>query len=414
MNRSFYALLVSQTSTNLGFALYTMVVVLHLYNGTGSTTLAAGVTLVSVVSRMISTIYLPTISDKLSLPKLLMASQSGQLVLLIVLFVLFFQELSSAMILAILLLLGVISFLNGFFSPVKSSIVKSIVSEANRMRANSLISSVDQTFLFAGWTFGGVLLAFAGKQTTLILTICLFLTSMVCMSLINVNSSSTNIQSQESLIMRLTTGWKYLFKHKGLRILIIMDLMEAWVGTIWIGAVTLTYVEDALGKGEIWWGYINGGYYLGTILGGFLAYRFSNVMHGRLTVFLMIGSATFGILTFMYGFISEPFIALLLVCWMGPSYQLRDLAQETMFQNSADERTLTKILAARSTLIQLIFIFSILGIGILTDLIGVRLVYIFSGLLLIVSSLFGIINLHIRKLGSSLESEGYKQEIIEK
>lgn len=391
-----------------------MVVVLHLYNGTGSTTLAAGVTLVSVVSRMISTIYLPTISDKLSLAKLLMASQSGQLVLLIVLFVLFFQELSSAMILAILLLLGFISFLNGFFSPVKSSIVKSIVSEANRMRANSLISSVDQTFLFAGWTFGGVLLAFAGKQTTLILTICLFLTSMVCMSLINVNSSRANIQSQESLIMRLTTGWKYLFKHKGLRILIIMDLMEAWVGTIWIGAVTLTYVEDALGKGEIWWGYINGGYYLGTILGGFLVYRFSKVMHGRLTVFMMIGSTTFGILTFMYGFISEPFIALLLVYWMGPSYQLRDLAQETMFQNSADERTLTKILAARSTLIQLIFIFSILGIGILTDLIGVRLVYIFSGLLLIVSSLFGIINLHIRKLGSSLESEGYKQEIIGK
>ena len=52
MNRSFYALLISQTSTNLGFALYTMIVVLHLFNETGSTALSAAVTLVSVIARM--------------------------------------------------------------------------------------------------------------------------------------------------------------------------------------------------------------------------------------------------------------------------------------------------------------------------------------------------------------------------
>jgi hypothetical protein len=184
-----------------------------------------------------------------------------------------------------------------------------------------------------------------------------------------------------------------------------MDLMEAWVGTLWVGAVTLTYVQDALGKGETWWGYINGGYYLGTILGGILVYRFSKVLQGRLTSFMLFGSAAFGILTFAYGFVSEPFIALLLVLLMGPSYQMRDLAQETIFQNSAEEGTLTKILSARSTLVQLIFIASILGIGALTDLIGVRLVYILSGCLLIFSSIFGFINLQLRKKGTSLENE---------
>ena len=89
-------------------------------------------------------------------------------------------------------------------------------------------------------------------------------------------------------------------------------------------------------------------------------------------------------------------------------YQIRDLAQETMFQNSAAESTLTKIISAKSTLVQLIFIFSILGIGALTDLIGVRLVYILSGCLLILSSLFGYIHLHIRRKGISLESDSLK------
>ncbi|WP_156478356.1 MFS transporter, partial [Cytobacillus firmus] len=202
MNRSFFALLVSQTTTNLGFALYTMVVVLHLFDKTGSTTLAATVTLVSVVSRMISTIFLPIISDKFKPPKLLMYSQMSQLILLFVLFELFLQVINTINIIIIFILLGFISFFNGFFSPVKSSIVKSIVSRSHRVKANSLISSVDQTFLFAGWTFGGVLLAFLGKQNTLFITICLIIISILSLSLVKANMSS-KVESQEGIITRI-------------------------------------------------------------------------------------------------------------------------------------------------------------------------------------------------------------------
>jgi hypothetical protein len=88
---------------------------------------------------------------------------------------------------------------------------------------------------------------------------------------------------------------------------------------------------------------------------------------------------------------------------MGPSYQFRDLALETMFQNSAGEKILTKILAAKNSLVQLIIIFSVIGIGLLTDLIGVRLVYILSGCLLMSSALFGFFHLYIRKKGECLE-----------
>lgn len=405
MNRSFYALLVSQTSTNLGFALYTMVVVMHLYNETDSTTLSAAVTFISIISRMVSGIVLSSVSDRFKLPALLMFSQLAQLVFLSGLFILFFfHELSLAIVILIFIFLFCISFFNGFFLPIKSSIVRAIVPENTRVKANSLLSSVDQTFLFAGWTLGGVLLTFLGKEITLLITFVLILISVGCLSVLKVNHASS-IKSQGRLISGFTTGWKYLFQHKGLRIVIIMDLMESWVGTIWIGAVTLTYVEEVLGKSETWWGYINGGYYLGTILGGFMVYRLAKVMKGRLTAFMLMGSAMFGLLTFAYGFASNSYLALFLVLLMGPSYQIRDLAQENMFQNSTDEKTLTKILAVRSTLVQFIFAFSIIAVGALTDLIGVRLVYILSGGLLIFSSLFGFVHLQIGKKGLSLETE---------
>ncbi|WP_264740434.1 MFS transporter [Cytobacillus firmus] len=403
MNRSFYALLVSQTATNLGFALYTMAVVLHLYNETGSTALSAAVTLVSVISRMISNILLPSISDRFQPVNLLKCSQISQIVLITGLMILFSQQMTDVMLMTIFLVLALVSFFNGIFSPIKMSMVKAVVPKEQRVKANSLLSSVDQTFLFAGWTFGGILLAFLGKQSTLIITIILLVSSILSLFLIKI-SQSPAVNSNVRMLSSLTAGWKLLFQDKGLRVLIIMDLIEAWAGTIWIGAITLTYVEDALGKGESWWGYINGGYYLGTIAGGILIYRLSYLLQGRLIIFMLIGSSAFGILTFGYGFVSNPFLALLLVLLMGPSYQLRDLAQTTMYQNRSDETTLTKILAAKSVLNELIFVFSILGIGVLTDLIGVRLIYILSGVLLIISSIFGFFQLKLQGKGNALEA----------
>jgi MFS family permease len=404
VSRSFYALLVSQTSTNLSFALYIMVVVMYLYNKTGSTALSTMVTLISIASRMVSGMLLPTISDRFKLPTLLMLSQLIQLVFLSGLIVLIHQPFSIFILILIFVFMSFISFFNGFFSPIKSSIVRAIVSESDRVKANSLISSVEQTFLFAGWAFGGVLISILGKQITLGIAFFLILLSIGSLYIVRVNETS-KIESKDGLISRLTAGWKYLLQHQGLRIIVIMDLMESFVGTIWIGAVTLTYVEEALGKGEAWWGYINGAYYLGTMIGGFIVYRLSNMMIGRLSIFMIFGSLMFGLLTFIYGFVSNPYLALCLVLLMGPSYQIRDLAQETMFQNSANEKTLTKILSARSALIQLTIIFSIITIGVLTDIIGVRLVYILSGCLLMSSALFGFVHLYVRKKGLSLESE---------
>ncbi|MFB6366220.1 hypothetical protein ACFCP7_19480 [Paenibacillus elgii] len=87
--------------------------------------------------------------------------------------------------------------------------------------------------------------------------------------------------------------------------LFMMDLIESWVGTIWIGAVTLTFVKEALHEGEAWWGYINGGYYLGAIVGGLIVLRLSRRMQGKLTMSMLLGASLFGVLTLLYRFVSN-------------------------------------------------------------------------------------------------------------
>lgn len=80
MNRSFYALIVGQTSTNVSFALYTMVVVLYIYQHTNSTTFASFATLMSMLARIGSSMFLPTLSDRLKLTQLIVYAQLTQLI----------------------------------------------------------------------------------------------------------------------------------------------------------------------------------------------------------------------------------------------------------------------------------------------------------------------------------------------
>ncbi|WP_325355653.1 hypothetical protein [Paenibacillus sp.] len=124
-----------------------------------------------------------------------------------------------------------------------------------------------------------MLIAFMGNQGTLLCSVALMAASVISLFLLKIPplNDQTNI-IKESIAAQLTSGWKSLFRHKGIRVLKTMDLLEAWVGAIWIGAVTLAFVKEALHEWESWWGFINGAYYLGTIAGGVAAYRILGII----------------------------------------------------------------------------------------------------------------------------------------
>jgi hypothetical protein len=182
-----------------------------------------------------------------------------------------------------------------------------------------------------------------------------------------------------------------------------MDIIESLVGTIWIGAITLTFVKEVLEKGEAWWGYINGAYYFGSIVGGIIVYRMSSVIKGRLLLFMFAGSIGYAVFTGFYGLVTNPYLALVLLIMMGPAYQLRDVAQETIYQNTCSNGMLPKVIAAKSTLVQAVFILSIAFVGTVADLLGVRFVYLFSSFILLLTALIGTVALVYNKYSIEID-----------
>ncbi|OIK21071.1 MFS transporter [Bacillus amyloliquefaciens] len=398
MRRAYYSILYSQTAVNLGFSLYTMAVILFLFTKTGSTAMASLMTFVSIVFRVVGSAVLPLVTGRFTLRSLLIGSQLIQVILLVCLFYVI-QTGSSAFFFLLFCLIGGISFCNGWFAPVKSALIGEIIPPDQRVKANGLLSAADQTVQFAGWSLGGVIIAFLGESYTIIITVMLLVSSVLGIILfLQVHMCAPpEAVRRRSLFASAASGWVYLFRQKQLRILIVMDVIESWAGMIWIGSVSLTYVHDVLHKGEAWWGYVNGVYYAGTMLGGLIIYRLSGKFERNLIPFMLTGALAYGMFTFIYGLISSAVLALFLVLCMGPACVLRDLTQETFLQNITTEQTRVNILAARSALVQFIFMFSIIGTGVISDVFGVRFIYVGAGLLLLFSVIIGFSQLQMKK-----------------
>ncbi|MEC5261419.1 MFS transporter [Bacillus amyloliquefaciens] len=398
MRRAYYSILYSQTAVNLGFSLYTMAVILFLFTKTGSTAMASLMTFVSIVFRVLGSAVLPLVTGRFTLRSLLIGSQLIQVILLVCLFYVI-QTGSSAFFFLLFCLIGGISFCNGWFAPVKSALIGEIIPPDQRVKANGLLSAADQTVQFAGWSLGGVIIAFLGESYTIIITVMLLISSVLGIILfLQVHMCAPpEAVRRRSLFASAASGWAYLFRQKQLRILIVMDVIESWAGMIWIGSVSLTYVHDVLHKGEAWWGYVNGVYYAGTMLGGLIIYRLSGKFERNLIPFMLTGALAYGMFTFIYGLISSAVLALFLVLCMGPACVLRDLTQETFLQNITTEQTRVNILAARSALVQFIFMFSIIGTGVISDVFGVRFIYVGAGLLLLFSVIIGFSQLQMKK-----------------
>lgn len=395
MPYSFFYVLISQSTTNLAYALYSMTLITFLYEKTNSATLASVVTIISLGTQLMSSSTVPLMMEKYSLKKILIISQVMQFVFYSLMILSLFLVPSPLNYILALLLVGCISFFNGWANPSRNALIPELVNKNKLVNANSLLSTTDQTLLLLGWSFGGILIVVLGHIKVIFITIALLTLSIICICLLQNQSRGVHTGKQGRL-QTLKEGWKIVFNHPTLSTITKMDIIELLGGSIWIGAVTLAFVTDALGQDEKWWGYINAAYYAGTIIGGIIVWRLARIINKSLIQSIVLGAIVVAILTMIYSFVSVPLLAITLVLCMGPFYQLRDISQSTFIQQILEKEKLGKYLASKATLNQAVFSFSVFMIGVLVDLVNVRFVYLFSGLLLLSSSIYGYIKLRNR------------------
>ncbi|ENQ3080107.1 MFS transporter [Bacillus cereus] len=384
-NYRFYSFWIAQTTISLADVVYIMVITTFIYQKTESVLFASLFPFLKALTRLIAGLSAPLILQNTSTSKALVNLQITKSILITFL-LLGFTFLTSHIYILLTYIL-ILSFVEGWGSPLLNSIVPKIVLKEELVKANSLLSISNQAVQIGGYTLTGFIVVKMGYTSTLLITAVFLWISIVCLYFaIRSLYNQKREQQGASKWTLMKEGWIHLWSNSTLRLVTLMDVIEGIAGQTWVGAITLVYVKEILHKGEQWWGYINASYYIGTIVGGIITIYLAKKIQTNLVLSMATGSFLFSILTLLYGLSSMPLLSLILCIAMGPAYQIRDIAQQTAFQTNIDVSLLPKVYASRNVLLSTVSSISIFIVGAIAEYFGIRMVYIFGAVLICISA----------------------------
>ena len=378
-----------QTMANLGDILYIVAFICLLYGVTQSALFTSMVPLLFVGAQLISGILAPLLFDRYDLKRILLVSQTLK-TLLLLLMTFFLQWLAgSSFVSYTLILVFTIALLDGVATPSRNALLPRLVDSHQLIKTNSLFASTDQAVQFIGWAFGGILVSVWSEAYVLWVTCGLYVVSaLTLLPLPNGANPSSEANESSSNWESIRAGWQYIWQKPTLRTVIFSEVVDGLAGGVWISAILLVYVKDALLQGEEWWGFLNASYFVGMILGGLVGFVAGNQIHSRVIRYLTLSNLLAALFTWGFGYSSWSWLALGLSVALGPVHQIQMIIKQTVVQSVSHSEMLAKVLSARGTLQYVAFGASVWLMSLVTDQLGVRFAYLFSACLLVVQLIY--------------------------
>jgi MFS transporter, DHA3 family, macrolide efflux protein len=385
MNKNYWFLLIGQSFSNIGDVLYMISVISTIFSLTGSATASSFVPFIITSSMFISSLLTPLVIARLNLKWLLAGSQIGKTILMLLLGI-FMIGITEANFYFIFILIAGIAFLDGCANPIRQSLIPHYVNSDYLLKANGITETVTQLIQTAMWFLGSMLLIMVGSLQLVWIVVCLFVIASVLLIVLENVKQSPNVSNGKMEMIK--EGWRTLANTPVLRKIAWMDLFETVAGTVWIAAILYVFVNDALEVNEKWWGFINGSFFLGLILGSIYCIKYSSFIEKKIGLFILYGSLASVFVTIMFGLNSFPMVALLLSFLVGLFGQLKNIPQQSVVQTSVPIEKISTVYTSLGAVATGVFGIGSLLMGLISDLFGVRAVFIISAvLLLIVSSI---------------------------
>lgn len=407
-NRSFSLLWLVNVFSTLGLELFTITILVSVFEQTGSTLQTAGTTVARFLPAFLLGPIAGVLVDRFRRKNVLISMDILRLFFVLASFLLLQQSGQLSTLSSYLLLAG-LSAADVFHRPAALSLIPSIVKQNQLVRANSIIFAARQILMAAAYALGGWLLQLAPLNQIAIGIMGLFFLSVLAALgiLVERRKSRESAEDKESVWASFVTGWNYLKAHPIARPLTIMETIEHVPHGIWTGALMLVFVIDALKGDTIEWGYQVTGYFTGMIVGSFIAMWMGDALSKIPGRIIVVTAVLVGFLTFAFASSPNIFVAVIVAFIFGPPFAVRDVAQDSLLQGTVDESQLGRVYATREMLRNIVFIFSGLFFAWLSDFFPIRTIYFIGGGLYLVTAIYAVSNKALRE--SKLESTALQQ-----
>ncbi|MEO0300347.1 MAG: MFS transporter [candidate division WOR-3 bacterium] len=275
------------------------------------------------------------------------------------------------------------------------SVFPKIVGKDNLFIANSYQNFSDNFSMIIGPLLAGIFTSKIGIKWAFIIDSFTFFISALSWFLVNFTSNIdqvyTIIKEEVNFFDSLRVGIKFLLGDKVLKIILTMGILSMF-GFGAYSALMVVFAKDILNAGVAGYGLIYVGDNIGSIIG---AIGLSLIAHKILNKgkFMSIGLGAIGITTILFALSNSLKIALLILIIEGIFVSLFQISEETILQLRIPENLRGRVFLVIGGLTNLSSVISMALAGIISDLIGVRSVFIISGIIAIFSSLIGLFRL---------------------
>ncbi|MDN3019154.1 MFS transporter [Paenibacillus sp. BSR1-1] len=381
-NRDFLFLMVGQSLSNVGDVLYVVAVISFIFEITKSAAASAIVPFTITFAMFISSILTPILIGRVNLKKLLVGSQIGKTVILFGLSAFMMSGLALTNYYFVFFMIAGIALLDGCANPIRQTLIPYYVEKEHLIKANGIVETITQSIQIGTWFFGSLLLiVFSPNQLILVVALLFVLSSFILALLKNVNHKA---ERQERMRDLITQGWQTIRVTPVLKTLAKMEFMETVANSVWIAAILIVYVKQALNTQEQWWGFINSAFFIGLVLGSLLCVKFPRFLERNQYRFITVGIVLNCFFTILFSLTSVPLVALLLSALIGVFGQLKNIPQQTIIQTSIPKEQLATVYTSFGTISTGTFGVGSLIMGLISDYLGVRSVFAISGGLLAV------------------------------
>ena len=393
-------------ATTLAIELFTITILVAIYEQTESTLLAAG----TMVARTLPSFLLGPVAgvlvDRFARKNIIMGMDLLRLVLVGVA-IWFLRGNGNVPVVGIYLILAGLSAAEIFHRPARMALIPSLVSHQQLVKANSFILASTQIVMALSYMVGGWLILALPLRQIALGVVTLFLLSVIAAMFI-VEPEGVEVEDlgdKESFSKSLLSGWRYLRQHPIARALTVMETIEHLPHGIWTGAIMLAFTTKALQGDAADWGYQATGYFAGMILGSLFALAIGDWLHRYTGRVIVLNAFAAGLFTLAYASSQTVWMAVTWAFVFGPPFAIRDVAQDSLLQSTVAPRQLGRVYATREMLRSAMFMFAGIFFAWLSDFISVRMIYVIGSVIYLLTGFYALSNKALRKSKMNSDAE---------
>lgn len=305
------------------------------------------------------------------------------------LFVLLFILDSS---LSIYILFFVLSLFSILFQGAFTASFPNLIGKQNLLQANSLQTFSTYTTMALGPILAAFIIKAWGVHVAFIIDGITYLFSAFLLLLIPSESFSSHVkkstqQISSSAYNNFKEGLLYIKNNKSIFSLCVMDSISM-LGFGAYSALLIVFADKALSGGVELYGLLFSADAIGGILGALLLFSVSKLFKNyKYIVVLNLG--VISLISIIFATLTSAHLAIAILLFEGVFLAFYESAKMTIYQNSTEDSCRGRVLLSAYAFSNIAMLISIFIFGYLSDVIGIRSVFVLAGIFGLIATGYG-------------------------